>query len=426
MSAVFGKISKPEKEYIPCSVRQAAANLNGHRRVIYSIKPNKAYYKAKQYDNKTKIFPFTTGSKYIGHWENNKKSGFGRFTMNNGDIYEGEFNADQKHGKGTYWIKKTTKDPTSGKKKSIHRKLFSGEWKNDLKSGYGILFFDDKEYSKNNKADDSAPLRAEYEGTFNEDQMNGSGKMTYKNGDIYEGGWMNSKRSGVGIYTIASTGDVYEGSWLNDLKDGPGRYHYKSTGKVYIGEWSMGVAKCGMLQDEEKNAFHKYPVEEEYDLPELQVKQPEKIFNKAVIEIRQKRLEETTQAKNVTFGSEEKKTAEETPVEDEGPLFTSEQLKFLEEVYTEASDKSGYILPFQILPILFQLEIYPKEYQLQLEDSDISDDNGKDEIYEQIYRHNENWLVKLFHEIGGSYDSTAIYFADFIDIVALAIQRASI
>ena len=30
--------------------------------------------------------------------------------MNNGDIYEGEFNADQKHGKGTYWIKKTEKD----------------------------------------------------------------------------------------------------------------------------------------------------------------------------------------------------------------------------------------------------------------------------------------------------------------------------
>jgi len=423
MSAVFGKIPKPEKEYIPCSVRQAAANLNGHRRVIYSIKPNKAYYDAKQYDSKTKLFPFTTGSKYIGHWENNKKSGFGRFTMNNGDIYEGEFNADQKHGKGTYWIKKTVKDAATGKKKSTHRKLYSGEWKNDLKSGYGVLFFDDKATNEN-KNDPSTPLRSEYEGTFSQDQMNGSGKITYKNGDNYEGGWMNNKRSGVGIYTIASSGDVYEGSWLNDLKDGPGRYHYKSTGKVYVGEWSMGVAKCGMLQDEEINTFNKDTVEEEYDLPELQVKQPEKIFNKAVVEVRQKRLEETTQTKNAIFGGDIKKVTETT--EDEGPLFTPEQLKFLEEIYTETSDKSGYILPFQIIPILFQLEIYPGEYQRQLEESSTSDEKAKDAIYEQIYEHNKNWLVKLFNEIGGSYDSTAIYFADFIDIVALAIQKASI
>ncbi len=112
--------------------------------------------------------------------------------------------------------------------------------------------------------------------------------------------------------------------------------------------------------------------------------------------------------------------------EDEGPLFTSDQLKFLEEVYGEASDRSGYILPFQIIPILFQLEIYPKDLQLQLQGESSLSNEEKDEVYQKIYRHNESWLVKLFTEIGGSYDSTPVYFADFIDIVALAIQNASI
>ena len=41
------------------------------------------------------------------------------------------------------------------------------------------------------------------------------GMYRYYSGDVYEGGFLNSLRSGHGMYRCAD-GDVYEGQWLND------------------------------------------------------------------------------------------------------------------------------------------------------------------------------------------------------------------
>ena len=40
-------------------------------------------------------------------------------------------------------------------------------------------------------------------------------------------------------------GDKYEGGFLDGEKSGSGIYHYKSTGKVFVGEWVGGTPKCG-------------------------------------------------------------------------------------------------------------------------------------------------------------------------------------
>lgn len=37
---------------------------------------------------------------YVGSYENDKKSGYGRYVWSNGCIYEGNFSEDVKHGKG--------------------------------------------------------------------------------------------------------------------------------------------------------------------------------------------------------------------------------------------------------------------------------------------------------------------------------------
>ena len=52
------------------------------------------------------------------------------------------------------------------------------------------------------------------EGLFRPKRV-GWGKMTYSNGDVYEGGWKNDKRDGEGKMTRAN-GDVSKGKW----KDG--------------------------------------------------------------------------------------------------------------------------------------------------------------------------------------------------------------
>jgi len=63
-------------------------------------------------------------------------------------------------------------------------------------------------------------------------------KITYKNGDIYEGFLINNKRFGKGKYTY-STGDIYEGNWINDKCNGRGKF--TCTIGVYEGEYKDGM-----------------------------------------------------------------------------------------------------------------------------------------------------------------------------------------
>ncbi len=46
---------------------------------------------------------------------------------------------------------------------------------------------------------------------------NGLGKITFRNGDIYSGDWLNDTRSGIGKINY-SNGDQYEGFWRNNKR----------------------------------------------------------------------------------------------------------------------------------------------------------------------------------------------------------------
>lgn len=52
--------------------------------------------------------------------------------------------------------------------------------------------------------------------------MHGKGKLTYNNGDIYEGGFFEGKKFGDGTYTWSSTKAVYRGKWNHDKMHGEG------------------------------------------------------------------------------------------------------------------------------------------------------------------------------------------------------------
>jgi hypothetical protein len=59
--------------------------------------------------------------------------------------------------------------------------------------------------------------------------------MTYSDGDVYDGHWLNGKENGKGRMTY-SDGDVYDGDWLNGKWHGPGSWN-EADGETKEGEF---------------------------------------------------------------------------------------------------------------------------------------------------------------------------------------------
>lgn len=90
--------------------------------------------KARDEDGTVKGETWKTSQQYVGDWKNNMKDGYGISTYSNKDKYEGFWKNDMRHGKGTYWV-------CIGKNK--YRKLFTGDWFENNKDGHGIYFYKD-------------------------------------------------------------------------------------------------------------------------------------------------------------------------------------------------------------------------------------------------------------------------------------------
>jgi len=59
-------------------------------------------------------------------------------------------------------------------------------------------------------------------------------------GEIYEGGWANGARNGIGI-CVYPDGAMYEGDWLNGREHGKGLLMMSDRTIIYDGEWQDGV-----------------------------------------------------------------------------------------------------------------------------------------------------------------------------------------
>ena len=64
-----------------------------------------------------------------------------------------------------------------------------------------------------------------------------SGKMTYENGDKFEGFWNKDKATGLGVMKYAN-GDDYRGDWVDGKRQGKGKIQY-SDRRVYNGSWDQ-------------------------------------------------------------------------------------------------------------------------------------------------------------------------------------------
>lgn len=77
-----------------------------------------------------------------------------------------------------------------------------------------------------------------YEGQIKQNELHGFGTFRWNNGDLYSGNYQNNKRQGKGVLRYG-TGDLYEGDFLNDMKTGYGVYKWKE-GTYYKGNFVDG------------------------------------------------------------------------------------------------------------------------------------------------------------------------------------------
>jgi hypothetical protein len=81
---------------------------------------------------------------------------------------------------------------------------------------------------------------SKYTGQFQHNLRHGKGKMTYPDGNVYEGSFVMGKKQGPdGSVTFAVSGDKYVGEWKNDLPNGNGTYYF-TTKQRYEGNFVNG------------------------------------------------------------------------------------------------------------------------------------------------------------------------------------------
>lgn len=78
-----------------------------------------------------------------------------------------------------------------------------------------------------------------YHGYVQANKMNGQGKITFENGDVYEGTFKNGIFDGKGTFT-ATDGWTYVGEFKQGQADGQGKLTTK-TKTVYEGTFKQGI-----------------------------------------------------------------------------------------------------------------------------------------------------------------------------------------
>ncbi|MES1902710.1 MAG: MORN repeat-containing protein 3 [Paramarteilia canceri] len=180
-----------------------------------------------------KAFFGSDGSVYTGEWKDNLKCGFG--TLKKASKAYSEYNNEIYEG---HWID-DTKDG-QGKLYAVQIKnsklinkflLYDGEWKLNKKHGFGKEYFMDGSY---------------YEGNYEYGCRNGFGIFKHIDGSIYEGFWKNNARNGNGKLEKPN-GDIYMGEWSRDLRCGVGNYFNAEKKMSYDSTWVNDSPRSGIV-----------------------------------------------------------------------------------------------------------------------------------------------------------------------------------
>ncbi|XP_077304712.1 alsin isoform X2 [Lithobates pipiens] len=162
---------------------------------------------------------------YLGYWKDGKMCGQGTFWYANGEVYEGCFQDNNRHGHGLL---------RSGKLTSSSPSMFIGQWVMDKKTGYGVF--------------DDITRGEKYMGMWQDDLRQGNGLVVTQFGLYYEGAFSTNKMMGCGVL-LSEDDTVYEGEFSDDWTlNGKGVLRM-SNGDciegVFSGEWGSGIKVSG-------------------------------------------------------------------------------------------------------------------------------------------------------------------------------------
>lgn len=108
---------------------------------------------------------------------------------------------------------------------------FEGEWVNDFMHGFGLYIWKDNGW---------------YKGEILNGEIRGRGIRKFLDGSIYEGEFVKGKRHGNGKMTFKN-GDIYEGTWQADAMSGDGDYIWAKTNDSYKGKFRYDMRSNGVL-----------------------------------------------------------------------------------------------------------------------------------------------------------------------------------
>nr|XP_033471621.1 alsin isoform X4 [Epinephelus lanceolatus] len=162
---------------------------------------------------------------YQGQWKDGKMHGLGTYRYASGEVYDGSFQDNMRHGHGML---------RSGKLNTSSPSVFIGQWLQDKKTGYGV--FDD--ITKGEK----------YMGMWQDHLRQGTGVVVTQFGLYYEGAFKDNKMMGTGIL-VSEDDTTYEGEFSDDWTlNGKGVLTMANGDYLegsFNGEWGSGLKVAG-------------------------------------------------------------------------------------------------------------------------------------------------------------------------------------
>jgi hypothetical protein len=94
--------------------------------------------------------------------------------------------------------------------------------------------------------------------------------------------------------TPRRNGDHFEGNWVNDMREGQGSYFYAQKNKLFVGEYVEDNPKAGIYTEVEETESGAGPKERGFDdippIPILGLRDPIKVLEKSFQRVRQRRV----------------------------------------------------------------------------------------------------------------------------------------
>ena len=255
-----------EKNKKDCAIK----NANRRDSLFVAETRAKAYNDSITYHEKfPDQVTYPDGTIYKGHLIDGKKNGYGEYTNSGGSVYEGEWKGDKKNGQGKMVYKDGSSYDGEWKDDKIegygtiiwaNGNKYIGNLVNNQPEGQGASYYPNGNKAaegnyKNGRFDGKLTFYYEngkisYSGDWKIGKKDGTGTLFNEDGfKLYEGEFKNDAMEGQGVYTPPpdqgpdndvikgvftgefKNGNMYNGNYINTLKDGT----------IYLTEFKNGV-----------------------------------------------------------------------------------------------------------------------------------------------------------------------------------------